>query len=94
MVKRLTQVVLAGLLAVGLVLGTTGASGEHPAEKVEDNLAGQKVATLGHGSRMAGTHTLHWDGRDDNGRELASAVYLYRLAAGEHVETKKLLLLR
>ena len=58
------------------------------------NLAGQKVATLGHGSRMAGTHTLHWDGRDDNGRELASAVYLYRLAAGEHVETKKLLLLR
>ena len=43
MVKRLTQVVLAALLAVGLVLGTTGASGEHPAEKVEDNLAGQKV---------------------------------------------------
>lgn len=43
MVKRLTQVVLATVLAVLLVLATTGASGEHPAEKVEDNLEGQKV---------------------------------------------------
>ena len=58
------------------------------------NLTGQKVATLAHGLREAGTHTLRWDGRDDDEQELASGVYLYRLEAGERVETRKLLLLR
>ena len=58
------------------------------------NLAGQEVVTLAQGQREAGTHTLRWDGRDDGGRELASGVYLYRLRAGQQVETRKLLLLR
>ena len=58
------------------------------------NLAGQEVATLASSLREAGTYTLRWDGRDGEGRELASGVYLYRLQAGEQVETRKLLLLR
>ena len=58
------------------------------------NLAGQKVVTLVDGVRSAGGHTVRWDGRDDDGRTLASGVYLYRLRAGEHAETRKLLLLR
>ena len=66
-------------------------------EKIElalYNLTGQKVATLAQGHRDAGTYALRWDGRDDAGRELASSVYLYRLTAGDRVETRKLLLLR
>ena len=58
------------------------------------SLTGQKVATLAHGLREAGAYTLRWDGRDDDGRKLASAVYLYRLQAGDGVETRKLILLR
>ena len=58
------------------------------------NLAGQKVATLAEGARQAGTYTLHWDGRDDDGSALASGVYLYRLRAGEQVGTRRLLLLK
>jgi len=58
------------------------------------NLAGQEVATLVDGPRESGVYTLRWDGRDDAGRELASGIYLYRLQAGEQVETRKLLLLR
>ncbi len=58
------------------------------------NLTGQKFATLAQGLREAGTYTLRWDGRDDDGRDLATGVYLYRLKAGERVETRKLLLLR
>jgi len=59
------------------------------------NLAGQQVATLVDGVRAAGVYALHWDGRDDDDRQLASGVYLYRLRVGEQqVETRKLLLLR
>jgi len=60
------------------------------------NLAGQQVAALVQGVRQAGTYTMRWDGRDDDGRALASGVYLYRLRTGDgkQVETRKLLLLR
>ena len=60
------------------------------------NLAGQKVATLMQGVREGGTYTVHWDGRDDDGRALASGVYLYRLQTGnrQQMETRKLVLLR
>ena len=59
------------------------------------NLMGQKVAELIDGLRAAGAYALHWDGRDDGGRELASGVYVYRLQAGnELVETRKMALVR
>lgn len=58
------------------------------------SLAGQQVAVLAAGSREAGTYTLHWDGRDDQGHPLASGVYLYRLQAGGASALRKLLLLR
>ena len=58
------------------------------------NLAGQQVATLVRGTREAGAYTVSWDGRDDDGKELASGMYMYRLRAGDGVLTHKLLLLR
>ena len=58
------------------------------------NLAGQKVATLVEGNRQAGTYAVDWDGTDESGSELASGVYLYRLKAGDQIETSKLLLLQ
>ena len=58
------------------------------------NLLGQRVATLVSGQREAGTYTLQWDGRDEQGRDLASGIYFYRLHAGTQVETRKMLLLR
>ena len=58
------------------------------------NLAGQQVATLVEGMRAAGTYAVRWNGRDYQERELASGLYLYRLQAGDRVETHKLLLLR
>ena len=59
------------------------------------NLAGQKVATLLQGQRPAGNYAIHWDGRDDQERELASGVYLYRLqVGGKEAETRKLALVR
>lgn len=58
------------------------------------NLMGQKVAKLVEGRREAGVYTLHWDARNLDGGELASGVYIYRLRAGEQVETRKLLFLQ
>ena len=60
------------------------------------NLSGQKVATLVEGVRQARTYIVRWDGRDGDGRELASGVYLYllRTVDGQQMGTRKLLLLR
>ena len=57
-------------------------------------LTGQRVAVLQQGPQQAGYHRLHWDGRDDAGRSVASGAYLYRLVTDEAVLTRKLLLLR
>ncbi len=57
-------------------------------------LNGQRVAVLRQGPQQAGFHRIHWDGRDDMGRSLASGVYLYRLVSAETVLTRKLTLLR
>ena len=57
-------------------------------------LTGQRVAVLHQGPKKAGVHRVHWDGRDDQGRPLASGVYLYRLVTTESVQTRKLTLLR
>ena len=58
------------------------------------NLPGQEVARLVYGLREAGSYTVEWDGRDNADRALATGVYMYRLRAGEHVTTRKLMLLR
>ena len=58
------------------------------------NLAGQQVAKLVKGLRQAGSYAITWDGRDNAGRALATGTYLYRLQAGDRIETRKLTLLR
>ena len=57
-------------------------------------LTGQRVTVLHQGPKKAGVHRVHWDGRDDQGRPLASGVYLYRLVTDVSVQTRKLTLLR
>ena len=57
-------------------------------------LTGQRVAVLHQGPKKAGVHRVNWDGRDGEGRPLASGVYLYRLVTDETVQTRKLTLLQ
>ena len=57
-------------------------------------LTGQRVAVLHQGPQQAGLHRLHWEGRDEQGRPLASGIYISRLATAERVLTQKLILLR
>jgi len=44
------------------------------------DLRGRRLRTLAGGFRDPGEHALGWDGRDDAGTEVASAVYRVRLA--------------
>ena len=58
------------------------------------DLLGRRVALLHDSPLPAGPQTLAWDGRDGQGRAVASGVYFYRLEAGNAELTRKLLLLR
>jgi hypothetical protein len=53
------------------------------------NLLGQEAATLFEGTRQPGTYQVTFDGS-----KLASGVYLYRMTAGNFVETRRLVLVR
>jgi hypothetical protein len=58
------------------------------------DLRGRLVRTLIDGEQAAGTHAVHWDGRDGRGAAVGSGVYIYRLRAGERVLTRKMSIVR
>lgn len=58
------------------------------------NILGQKVRVLVDEYQDGGFKSVKWDGKDDQGQEVASGVYFYRLQAKDFVQAKKMLLLR
>jgi flagellar hook assembly protein FlgD len=58
------------------------------------DISGRLVAEVDDGYREAGLQEIAWDGRDANGEEVASGIYLCRLDAGEHHATGKVTVLR
>jgi endonuclease I len=57
-------------------------------------LDGKPVATLSQGWHAAGQHRRAWNGRDEQGRAVASGSYLLRLEGGGAADSAKLLLLK
>ena len=55
---------------------------------------GQWVRTIPQGRGAAGQYSIQWDGTDDDGRLLASGVYIARLEAGNASVMRKLTLVR
>jgi len=58
------------------------------------NLLGEQVKTLVDEKQNAGEHKVAWDGSDDNGRPVASGIYLYSLRTKEFARSCKLALIR
>jgi hypothetical protein len=58
------------------------------------NLLGQQVRTLANSSLGAGDHVAHWDGRNDNGANVPSGIYFYRISTPEFSQTNKMVLVR
>jgi hypothetical protein len=58
------------------------------------NILGELVRTLVNKPKCPGVYYEVWDGKDDQGNQVASGIYLYRLKAGKFSETKKMVLLK
>ncbi len=58
------------------------------------NILGQEVKTLVNEDKTAGTYNVQWNGENNFGESVSSGAYIYRVVAGEKVETKKMILLR
>ena len=59
------------------------------------NILGEEVATLLNDEpQAAGYHVAIWDGRDRQGRQVASGVYVYQIIVGDLRETWKMALVR
>jgi hypothetical protein len=58
------------------------------------DISGRKVTILAEGHHPAGEFLAVWDGRDSDGREVSSGVYLARVVAGEFEATSKMVLLK
>jgi outer membrane protein assembly factor BamB len=58
------------------------------------DLRGRLVRTLVDETREAGEYSVIWEGKDASGRMVSSGVYLYRIKAGDFVQTRKMVLLK
>ena len=58
------------------------------------DVSGRLVRTLVNETRAAGPYRIDWDGKDNAGRAAAAGIYMYRLAAGDHVQQKKMTLIK
>lgn len=58
------------------------------------NLLGETIRRLVSQTMPPGHHAVVWDGRDDDGGEVSSGIYFYRLRADDFSATKKMLLVR
>jgi hypothetical protein len=58
------------------------------------NILGNKVNTLVNERLEAGHKSIIWDGKDDQGKDVASGIYFYKLKAGDYAEAKKMILLK
>ncbi len=58
------------------------------------DLLGRKVRSLVSEHLSSGYKSVLWDGKNEEGKDVASGIYLYRLRAGNFVDTKKMLLLK
>jgi hypothetical protein len=58
------------------------------------NVQGKKVRSLGGDHRQAGTYTVKWDGRNENGNRVPSGAYFVRISAGNETLNHRILMMK
>jgi hypothetical protein len=58
------------------------------------DMLGKAIRTLVQGQVTAGTHTVTWDGQDQNGNKVSTGLYIYRLESKSVTLARKMLLVK
>ncbi|MCF7911109.1 MAG: T9SS type A sorting domain-containing protein [Candidatus Cloacimonetes bacterium] len=58
------------------------------------NLKGQAIRTLLNAPTEPGNFTLYWDGKDDNGKDVASGIYFSNLSVDGEKQTRKMVMIK
>ena len=58
------------------------------------NMLGKEVRTLFAEEVSSGSYNINWDGLNDAGNKMSSGIYIYRMTAGDFVQTKQMVLLK
>jgi hypothetical protein len=58
------------------------------------DLRGRHVKLLINSELESGNHRVVWDGRNDRGEIVSSGIYFYTIKSGEHVDTRKMTVVR
>ena len=58
------------------------------------NIKGQLVKTLVSGEQLAGSYETVWNGKDNNGKNVSSGIYFYKLSTRDDTIMKKILMLK
>jgi hypothetical protein len=59
------------------------------------DIGGRKIKTLAKGDHSPGTYTVTWDGTNDEGNQVATGVYLFRLWTSlDHMIVKKMMFMK
>ena len=58
------------------------------------DLRGRLVRTLLRGEVGVGPQEVIWNGRDNQGQQVSSGIYFYRLVSMDAVETRKMVVLK
>jgi hypothetical protein len=58
------------------------------------NILGQEIAELADRKFPKGSHSIRWNGRDNNGRKVTNGIYFYQIQSGELSQARKMYLLR
>lgn len=58
------------------------------------NMLGQQINQLISSTQSSGTHSIQWNGKDQQGNQVPAGIYFYQLQAGDFVQTKKMVLMK
>ena len=58
------------------------------------DITGRLVKRLVDREQESGSYTVEWNGEDGRGRKVSNGIYFYRLLAGDHIATRKLILIK
>ena len=72
-----------------------GAGGGESHVKIDIyNIKGQKVTTLLNEIRKPGVYNIVWNGIDDNGKNVGSGIYFYKMTTAEYTSTRRMIMLK